>query len=241
MWGVTANRTATYKASNTDPAESVYFRRFLFPDDPVLVAAVNDVLAYLIRDGAWLSSNSVLDIAMQSEIANALNNQVKVSEDMIQLPIGTIIPYLRETMPGGCLPLDGGTYTSDDYPNLYAVIPDVFKDGAGNFTLPDLTGRVIVGAGDAWVVGDEGGEAEHTLTVNEMPSHTHTQDPHHHTTGVKSNTTLVTPSGATVVRGNANPSVDTGDTTATNQNAGGGQAHNNMQPYTVVSYAIVAE
>lgn len=241
MSDVIANRIVVYNAPATLNADDDQCRRFVFPNDPVVIAAVNDVLAFLIHDGVWRSSVEVQDIQLQSLIANVLNSQAIVRCSMIQLPIGTILPYLREVIPGGCLALDGATYTQDDYPNLYAVIPDVFKDGAGNFTLPDLTGRVIVGSGDAWNVGDEGGEETHVLTVGEMPSHTHVQDAHHHTTQVKSNTTLVSPSGATVVKGNANPALDTGDTTAVNQNTGGGGAHNNMQPYTVVNYCIVAE
>jgi tail collar domain protein len=43
----------------------------------------------------------------------------------------------------------------------------------GNNGTPDLRNRFIVGAGNSYAVGVTGGEATHTLTVNEIPSHSH--------------------------------------------------------------------
>ena len=77
-----------------------------------------------------------------------------------------------------------------------------------------------------------GGETTHTLTKDEMPAHTHTQDQHRHALGRRN---VYTASGSAVAvvtygGGTANDSYS-GYTTATNQNTGGGQAHNNMPPY----------
>lgn len=44
-------------------------------------------------------------------------------------------------------------------------------------------GVTLLSAGDTYAVGSEGGEAQHTLTVEEMPSHTHTQESHTHGKG----------------------------------------------------------
>ena len=43
----------------------------------------------------------------------------------------------------------------------------------GNFTPPNLRDRFIVGAGYSYAVGATGGEAYHTLTIAEIPSHDH--------------------------------------------------------------------
>ena len=100
----------------------------------------------------------------------------------------------------------------------------------------EAEGLVHIGAGSTYSVGDTGGEETHTLTTDEMPSHTHTQDQHRHYLG-RRNVYAGNGSAVAVVTyggGSANDSV-TGYTTATNNNTGGGQAHNIMQPYIVVN------
>ncbi len=94
----------------------------------------------------------------------------------------------------------------------------------------------LKGCGDNEQVGDVGGEAQHVLTVNEMPSHTHTQKSHYHTTttgddfsnGAGASTAYTKTSNRTTTSRN------TGGATAVNNNTGGGVAHNNMPPYKVI-------
>lgn len=81
--------------------------------------------------------------------------------------------------------------------------------------------RFLLAAGGEYDAGDTGGETKHTLTVNEMPSHTHN----------------VYGSGFDYrVSGLGGSVQDTGEPSrpATSSSAGGGQAHNNMPPYLVV-------
>ena len=88
-------------------------------------------------------------------------------------------------------------------------------------------GKVMVGldAGDTSfdTVGETGGEKTHTLTIAEMPSHTHIQ-----ALGGNLSTVANVPGGYVV--GNAN--------TSTTQATGGGGSHNNLQPYIVLNYII---
>lgn len=92
----------------------------------------------------------------------------------------------------------------------------------------------LLACGDTYDGGSTGGEATHKLTVNEMPSHTHIQNPHHHelnrpfSSGTGSNGAYVQSADRSVVN------INSKDTTATNQNTGGSQAHNNMPPYLAV-------
>jgi len=104
-------------------------------------------------------------------------------------------------------------------------------------------GRTLVGldAGDADfnAIGLEDGFKEITLTEAQMPTHTHTQNAHSHAqtkpTGRGGSTGV--PTGVDELGINLQPSpAQTQSTTATNQDAGGNQPHNNLQPYIVVRY-----
>ena len=128
-------------------------------------------------------------------------------------PVGSIYMSVNSTSPAT---LFGGTWTQ-------------IKD------------RFLLSAGSTYTAGATGGSATHTLTVAEMPSHTHTQNAHSHSTRYKGFDLSSDKEGYMVLRRN-----DTDDgydgtdtdgavsTTATNQNTGGGGAHNNMPPYLAV-------
>ncbi len=86
-------------------------------------------------------------------------------------------------------------------------------------------GLVHIGAGEHYELGNTGGEATHTLTVNEMPNHTHTMfynGGSATTWGYNYTSSGGTRSAQTEASGGIGPT-------------GGSQAHNNMQPYKVVN------
>lgn len=104
------------------------------------------------------------------------------------------------------------------------------------------TGRVIVGFDAAQtefdVAEETGGAKTVTLTTAEMPVHTHAQDAHTHnflprsaTSGSVSSIVTGTLDTSSAISGANQPHVQAA--TAVNQNAGGGGAHNNLQPYIV--------
>lgn len=95
--------------------------------------------------------------------------------------------------------------------------------------------RFLLASGSTYSAGSTGGEATHKLTVNEMPSHTHIQNQHRH----ELNRNFSDGSGGTISSYVATADRKTSTkyttyTTPTNQNTGGGQAHNNMPPYLTV-------
>jgi hypothetical protein len=101
-------------------------------------------------------------------------------------------------------------------------------------------GRVLVGhqEGDTDFGSLEGtgGAKTHTLTEAQMPSHTHIQNAHAHVQNAAS--TATGPNVGSTPDTSTNNSVATGystaNTTAINQNTGGGGSHNNLQPFVVV-------
>lgn len=103
-------------------------------------------------------------------------------------------------------------------------------------------GRVMVGidAGDIDFANAEqtGGAKTHTLTEAEIPSHTHVQNQHRHQTLRERSATTGGATTQIARTGDTSSTVDTNVfteyATPTNQNTGGGGAHNNMPPYICV-------
>lgn len=108
------------------------------------------------------------------------------------------------------------------YMSVNATSPAVLFGG----TWEQLKDRFLLAAGDAYAEGTTGGEASHTLTVSEMPSHTHTYLDAPHLYSERDNTLnrIICPNG----------SETTNDMTYATGSAGGGAAHNNMPPYLAV-------
>ncbi|MFB9075861.1 phage tail protein [Flavobacterium procerum] len=81
--------------------------------------------------------------------------------------------------PRGWMFCAGGTLSINDYTPLFALIGTTFGgNGQTNFKLPDLQGRVPVGngqrpGGQNIVVGQVGGTETVTMSINQMPAHTH--------------------------------------------------------------------
>jgi microcystin-dependent protein len=122
---------------------------------------------------------------------------------------------------------------------LFSLLGTTFGgDGRVNFALPDLRGRVPIHAGAGHILGEKGGEVAHTVTVPEMPTHTHplSASTNGANTPVPTNDLLAS-------SGNlyAPPSGMTPLHPTTVSNAGGSQPHLNMQPFLTLSYCIALQ
>lgn len=152
--------------------------------------------------------------------------------------LGTIVPVITKNMPNGILLCDGSTYAKSDYPRLWEVIADELKT-ATHFTVPDLRNRFIFGVGEHSDF-TLSGEATHTLTTDEMPSHTHETLPHSHATTIAVPSTVI-PGELPIPLPSAIPSpATTAPSGVTVLSSGAGQAHNNMPPFIALRYGVVA-
>ena len=92
-------------------------------------------------------------------------------------------------------------------------------------TWEQLKDRFLLATGDTYEAGSTGGEAQHTLTVNEMPEHTHT---------IGNGTITVNSESKGNVGYANNNSILESVTNSTVYAKGGSQPHNNMPPYLAV-------
>ena len=182
------------------------------------------------RDSAinWSTNNPVLlkgecvivdmdDGSVRIKIGDGINNFISLpyADDDLR----NIISEITVIPPGAIILYSGST------------IPDGWALCDGNNGTPDLTDRFVIGAGKSYQVNDTGGEAEHILTIDELPEHSFTLP------------------GDSIINSTANGTVTLGvggyftttrkfETLNTTDTIGSGVAHNNMPPYYALCYIM---
>jgi microcystin-dependent protein len=141
--------------------------------------------------------------------------------------------------PKGWATCDGQLLPINQNQALFSLLGTTYGgDGRVNFGLPNLQGRTPMHMGNGHVLGELGGEQGHTLSISEIPTHTHTANAS--TTG--GNSPLPQ---ATMLGGVANLYNAAADLTSlipgTVANVGGSQAHLNMQPFLTLSFCIALQ
>lgn len=143
-------------------------------------------------------------------------------------PAGIIEPYAGDGAPEGSLPLVGQNNLSrTQYGRLFSVVGTRYGNGDGSttFGLPDARGRVLVAADPTRIqfatIGQTGGTVEETLTIAQTPPHRHALKGYGYQLG----------NGNTGWRFGGAGEIESSDVVT---DTGGGQPHNNLQPYLTV-------
>ncbi|MDB3906153.1 tail fiber protein [Crocinitomicaceae bacterium] len=168
-------------------------------------------------------------------------------------------PYLAEIMPfagnfavRGWAKCDGQLLSISANSALFSLLGTIYGgDGRTTFALPDMRGRVSMHPGNgpglsSYRLGQKGGVEHVTLTSAQMPSHSHTiavSNADSTQAVATSGSSIATPGepagrGITQTFGYANSAPNTALNSGTAVNTGGGQQHENRQPFLCVNYII---
>jgi microcystin-dependent protein len=126
---------------------------------------------------------------------------------------------------------------------LFSLLGTTFGgDGRVNFALPDLRGRTPIHVGSGHTLGERGGEPAHTLSIAELPTHTHVLS----ASSTDGNAPVPFGPASNILARNAsqlyNPPTNLVALVAgTVTNTGGSQAHLNLQPFLTLSFCIALQ
>ena len=157
---------------------------------------------------------------------------------MAQPYVGEIRMFAGNFAPAGWMLCEGQLLPISEYETLFNLIGTTYGgDGQSTFALPDLRGRIPIHQGNGFILAETGGAEEITLTVNQIPAHSH---------ALLASTSVAnasSPAGAVLAQSTA-ADLFIEDNTNVNLSAlsvtavGGSQPHTKFQPYLCVDFII---
>lgn len=164
-----------------------------------------------------------------------------LAQDATEPLLGSIAMVSFNFAPRGWALCEGQLLAINTNQALFSLLGTTYGgDGRTTFALPDLRGRVAVDAASLIQLGERGGEESHTVTINELPAHTHLENAN------SSIGTDVSPVGTMFARdasseahyGSHANAVMNGNTVGL---TGGSQPHENRMPFIAIHYIIALQ
>lgn len=157
---------------------------------------------------------------------------------MAQPYVGEIRMFAGNFAPAGWMFCDGQLLPISENETLFQLIGTTYGgDGESTFALPQLQGRIPIHQGNGFILAETGGAEEITLTVNQIPAHTHpllasgdVGDQINLANALTSNSNGVIPYIEDPPSVNMNPGAI--------GPVGGSQPHTNFQPYLCINFII---
>lgn len=158
---------------------------------------------------------------------------------MAQPYVGEIRMFAGNFAPAGWMFCEGQLLPISENETLFQLIGTTYGgDGESTFGLPDIRGRLPIHQGNTFILAETGGVEDVTLTVNQIPAHTHP------VLATGDLATTASPGGAYLsstntgqkIYSSANPTVSMSSTLISA--TGGSQPHSNFQPYLCIDFII---
>jgi len=158
---------------------------------------------------------------------------------MAQPYVGEIRMFAGNFAPAGWLLCEGQLLSISENETLFQLIGTTYGgDGQSTFALPDLRGRIPVHQGNGFILAETGGVEDVTLTVSQIPAHSHP----FLASSVAGNSS--SPQGNTVAQTDGTIGLYIADPPGVNMDpaaitpVGGSQPHTNFQPYLCINFII---
>jgi microcystin-dependent protein len=199
-----------------------------FPqDDPLqyIPLVLSAIEGFLLARDVWEDADYPEAYNYMQELMDYLVDLME--GNAVNVPVGSTMIWHMVTPPDRWLICDGSGVLIADYPELYALIGGKYGEGGGFFGLPSMGSRSPMGAGATVALDANAGTATHTLSIAEMPAHTHAP--------LSPNTSFLgnRPSGSSTTSGGSSLGA-----VLTTSSVGGGAAHNNLSPVFGVNFII---
>ena len=157
---------------------------------------------------------------------------------MAQPYVGEIRMFAGNFAPAGWMFCEGQLLPISENETLFQLIGTTYGgDGQSTFALPDLRGRLPLHMGNGFILAETGGAEEITLTVSQIPAHSHAflaSGNNATTTNAANNIPATTPNYTPYIAANTNTPLNAQSIGPT----GGSQPHTNFQPYLCVDFII---
>jgi len=154
--------------------------------------------------------------------------------------VGEIRMFAGNFAPAGWMFCEGQLLPISENETLFQLIGTTYGgDGQSTFALPDLRGRIPIHQGNGFILAESGGAEEVTLTVNQIPAHSHAALGSTNTgtgTAPLGNVLGNLASATNAAYGTDNPQTNLSPQSVSP--VGGSQPHTNFQPYLCVDFII---
>lgn len=224
--------------ASTNKTTNYELPQFIGTDKPTWLGDFNEAMADI---DAGMHENATDIASMKSDVTNAVATASQASQDVTTLTgtvntlSGTVTSVQTtannaQSTANSALNVANSKIGASDLLDLVYPVGSIYL--SVNSTSPatlfggswtQIKDTFLLGAGDDYTLGATGGEATHTLTIQEMPSHVHETDKYYNTDQGGNDFYGSNATGNKVTNANGMTA------------AGGGQAHNNMPPYLVVN------
>ena len=204
-----------------------------------------------MEEATSISENDILPIVKDGSNKKAsIKTVFKTVQGFLvpdSIPIGMVVEFPSDNIPDNWLLCNVQAVSRTDYAELFAAIGTTWGAGDGNttFNVPTKEGLVTVGKkandSDFNALGKTGGEKTHTLTVAEMAAHAHGENI---VSQYGYQYSLVGENGEGTQKVGYLPTLSGSEVSKKQlltDDSGGGQPHNNLQPYTVSNFIIKAK